>query len=117
MSSASPESVDDPGLSCSSVKEVEKEETEFSLKCKPQQRIFCLGDPRKTYQGRIFEYQRTTSMLDKVNKHLGIFSPKESVVCPHPICQMISVSLPGIMDFKNHVANVHKIALRSWLSE
>ena len=110
---ASPENSDDPELSCGSLEpEVKREAAEFPLVCMPRQCIFCLGDPRKTYDARTFQYTRTNKMLDEVEKHLSRFGPHDPVACPHPICQTTGLILPNIKTFKNHVKTVHEIDLR-----
>lgn len=42
----------------------------FSLVCKPTQCISCLGNERKSYQGRTAEYARPNKMMNEVERHL-----------------------------------------------
>ena len=110
---ASAENSDDPELPSASLEpEIKQEEAKFPLKCKPRQCIFCLRDPRKTYEARNFQYTRTNKMLDEIEKHLSRFGPHDAVVCPHPIYQTTGLILPNIRTFKNHIKTVHKIDLR-----
>jgi len=85
----------------------------FPMECKPKQCIFCLGDERKLYEERIFEYSKVNKMLDEVGKHLKTFAPDDKVPCPHPRCKAAKLVLPNVMTFKNHTAKVHKILLRA----
>ncbi len=84
----------------------------FPVECKPKQCIFCLGDERKTYKERVFEYCRPNKMMNEVGKHLKNFAADDQVPCPHPRCKEAKLILPSVMAFKNHTAKVHKIALR-----
>ena len=88
------------------------ERDHFPLVCKKSQCIFCLGDERKTYQRRTFNYSRPSKMMDEVDKHLRKFAPHDEVPCPHPMCKSAAVVLPSVMAFKAHTATVHKIFLR-----
>ncbi len=85
----------------------------FPMECKPKQCIFCLGDDRKLYEERSFEYSKVNKMLDEVGKHLETFAPDDKVPCPHPRCKAANLVLPNVMTFKNHTAKVHKIVLRA----
>lgn len=92
---------------------LEEDKTDrFPLVCKPAQCIFCLGDERKSYEGRMFEYTRLNKMMDEVERHLKRTAPDDLVLCPHPTCRAAGLVLPGITNFKNHTATVHKISLR-----
>ena len=84
----------------------------FPLVCKKSQCIFCLGDERKPYQERIFNYSRPSKMMDEADKHLRKYAPNDKVPCPHPMCKSAAVVLPGVMALKAHTARVHKIFLR-----
>ena len=85
----------------------------FPMECKPKQCIFCLGDERKPYEERIFEYCRASKMMDEVEKHLNDFEPDDQVPCPHPQCEAAKLVLSNVTTFKNHTAKVHKIVLRA----
>lgn len=69
----------------------------FSLVCKKSQCIFCLGDERKPYLERMFEYSRRSKMMDEVDKHLRKFAPNDKVQYPHPMCKSAAMVLPGVM--------------------
>lgn len=84
----------------------------FPLVCKPTQCIFCLGNERKSYQGRTFEYARPNKVMDEVERHLNRFVPGHTIPRPHPTCKAAGLVLPGVMVFKNRTATVHKIFLR-----
>ena len=84
----------------------------FPLVCKPTQCIFCLGNERKSYRGRTFEYARPNKMMDEVERHLRRFAPGDPIPCPHPTCNAAGLVLPEVMAFKNHTATVHKMLLR-----
>ena len=81
----------------------------FPLACKPTQ---CLGNERKSYEGRTFEYAWPNKMMDEVERHLNGFAPGDPIPCPHPTCKAAGLVLPEVMIFKNHIATVHKIFLR-----
>jgi len=85
----------------------------FPLECKPRQCIFCLGDDRKPYLERIYEYTRSNKMMNEVEKHLRKFGPGDKVACPHPHCKTAGLILPSVQDFKNHTARIHKIFCRA----
>ena len=84
----------------------------FPVECKPKQCIFCLGDERKPYEGRTFEYCRASGMMNEVEKHLKKFASDDKIPCPHPSCKTIELVLQSVMAFKSHTAKVHKILLR-----
>ena len=84
----------------------------FPLVCKPTQCIFCLGNERKSYQGRTAEYARPNKMMNEVERHLKRFASDDPVPCPHPQCTASELVLPRVAAFKNHTAMVHKILLR-----
>ena len=84
----------------------------FPLVCKKSQCIFCLGDERKPYEQRTFNYSRPSKMMDEADKHLRKFGLNDKVPCPHPTCKSSAVILSNITDFKAHTAKVHKIFLR-----
>jgi len=102
---------EEPELSSDDLKEdiVDK----FPMECKPKQCIFCLGDERKPYEERTFEYCRASKMMDEVGKHLKEFEPDDQVPCPHPRCEAARLVLSNVTSFKNHTAKVHKILLRT----
>ena len=85
----------------------------FPLVCKPTQCIFCLGNERKSYQGRTAEYARPNKMMNEVERHLKRFASDDPIPCPHPRCTVSELVLPHLMAFKNHTAMVHKIMLRA----
>jgi len=85
----------------------------FLMKCKPKQCIFCLGDDRKLYEERIFEYSKVNKMLNEVEKHLKTFAPDDKISCSHSRCKAANLVLSNVMTFKNHTAKVHKIVLRA----
>ena len=70
----------------------------FSLVCKPTQCIFCLGDERKSYEGRMFRYARPNKMMDEVERHLDRFAPDDLIPCPHPTCNAVGLVLRGVMN-------------------
>jgi len=84
----------------------------FPIECRPKQCIFCLGDDRKPYLERTYEYTRANKMMNEVEKHLRRFGPGDKVACPHPQCKAAGLILPGVQDFKNHTARIHKIFCR-----
>ena len=84
----------------------------FPIVCKPTQCVFCLGNERKPYQERIYEYAKPNKMMNEVDKHLMKFSPEDQVQCPHPRCKASELVLPTVMAFKSHTAKVHEIFLR-----
>ncbi len=85
----------------------------YPLVCKPTQCIFCLGDKRKSYEGRTFEYSRPNKMMDEVERHLKTFASDDPIPCPHPKCKASGLVLPHVRVFKSHTAKVHKILLRA----
>ncbi len=85
----------------------------FPLVCKPTQCIFCLGDERKSYQGRTAQYARPNKMMNEVERHLKPFASDDPIPCPHPRCKASELVLPHVMALKNHTATVHKIFLRA----
>ena len=96
-----------------SLEEPEEDKTDhFPLVCKPRQCIFCLGNERKSYEGRTFEYARVNKMMDEVERHLEGFALGDPIPCPHPTCKVAGLVLPEVMVFKYHIAMVHKIILR-----
>ena len=88
-------------------------EDRFPLVCKPTQCIFCLGNERKSYLGRIFAYAKPNKMMDEVERHLKSFAMDDPVPCPHPQCRAAELVLPCVKAFKNHTATLHKIFLRA----
>lgn len=91
----------------------EDKKDHFALVCRPTQCIFCLGNERKSYLGRMFEYVTPHKMMNEVDKHLKSFTAEDEVPCPHPTCKAAGLVLPSVMVFKNHTATVHKISLRA----
>lgn len=89
------------------------EEHQFPVVCKPTQCIFCLGDERKLYQGRIAEYSRPNKMMNEAERHLTGFASESPIPCPHPRCKASGLVRPQAMAFKSHTAKVHKIMLRA----
>ena len=45
--------------------------------------------------------------MNKVEKHLKKYAPKDEVPYPHPQCKAAGLVLPSGMDFKNYTATVH----------
>ena len=86
---------------------------EFPMICKPTQCVWCLGDTRKTYEARKFEYSRANKMLDEADRHLRPYASDDEVPCPHPICQEADKVLSNKIHFKSHLARDHKIYLRA----
>lgn len=91
----------------------EDKEDHFPMVCKPRQCIFCLGNERKSYLGRIFEYAKPHQMMSEVNRHLKRFAPEDHVPCPHPQYKAAGLVLPTVILFKNHTTTVHQIFLRA----
>lgn len=91
----------------------EDKKDRFPLVCKPTQCIFCLGNERKSYLGRIFGYATPHKMMNEVGRHLESFAAEDEVPCPHPQCKAAELVLPSLMAFKNHTSTVHKIFLRA----
>ena len=87
---------------------------DFPMVCKPRQCIWCLGDTRKTFKARVFEYSRVNKMLDEADRHLEKYTPDDKVPCPHPVCREIQRILSNKMHFMNHVARDHGIFLRAY---
>ena len=56
----------------------------FPLVCKPTQCTFCLGNVRKLYLERIFEYATRNKIMNEVEKHLRTFLAQDPVPYPHP---------------------------------
>ena len=81
----------------------------FPLICEESRCIFCLGDERKIYQRRTFNYSRSSKMMNEVDKLLRKFALNDKVLCPHPMCKSVAVVLPGVMAFKAHTVTAHKI--------
>ena len=53
-------------------------------------------------------------MMDHVEDvHLKYEATNKQVICRHPVCKSQRVVLNNVMHFKNHVARVHRIALRA----
>jgi len=85
----------------------------FPTICKPTQCTFCLGDEAKSYEERNFEYSRPNKMMNHVETaHLSKYTSDDEVPCEHPQCTASKLTLPSIMAFKRHTADVHKIFLR-----
>ncbi len=59
----------------------------FPLVYKPTQCIFCLGNKRKPYQERNYEYAKPDEMMNEVEEHLRQLAPEDSVLCPHLTCK------------------------------
>lgn len=85
----------------------------FPLVCKPTQCIFCLGNERKSYQGRTAEYARPNKMMNEVERHLKRFALDNPIPCLHPQCTASKLVFPHVTVFKNYTAMVHKILLRA----
>ena len=80
---------------------------------KPKQCIHCLGNESKSYAERTFEYSRRNKMWDHVEKeYLQYFASNDDVPCPHHVCKADRFVLPGVMAFKRHCVDHHKISLR-----
>lgn len=90
-----------------------RDHASYPLICKPKQCIFCLGNDRKSYEGRTFEYSRVNKALDEMDRHLKCFQPTDEVACPHPSCQAAGVVLSSKKVFKIHAKKVHRIDLRA----
>jgi hypothetical protein len=86
----------------------------FPLICRPTQCPFCLGEERKSYEDRTFEYCRPNKMMEHVQKaHLRKYASNDEINCEHPTCKANSLTLPSVMAFKSHTAKVHQITLRA----
>ena len=86
---------------------------EFPMVCRPRQCVWCLGDTRKTYEARIFQYSRVNKMLDEADKHLQPYTSDDEVPCPHPMCKAVEKVLANKIHFKSHLARDHGIYLRA----
>jgi hypothetical protein len=89
--------------------------SKFPLVCEKTQCIFCIGNERLSYEQRTRKFGRPTHMMDHVeNLHLRYAS---EYPCPHPVCKAEGLVrnnvMHNVMHFKNHVATVHKISLRT----
>lgn len=91
----------------------EQDKQQFPMICKPKQCVWCLGDTRKTYEARTFEYSRVSKMLDASDKHLQQYGPEDQVPCPHPLCKAVDKVLLNETHFKSHLAQDHKLYLRT----
>lgn len=86
----------------------------FPLICRPTQCPFCLGEERKSYEDRTFEYCRPNKMMEHVQEaHLRKYASNDEINCEHPTCKANSLTLPSVMAFKRHTAKVHQINLRA----
>jgi Protein of unknown function (DUF3435) len=85
----------------------------FPLVCAKTQCPICIGDERLTYSSRTFCYKRPSHMMDHVERaHLHKMPPGQQIRCHHPVCKSEGLDFNSVMQFKNHVAIVHKISLR-----
>jgi len=86
----------------------------FPLICRPTQCSFCLGEKRKSYENRTFEYCRLNKMMKHVQKaHLRKYASNDEINCEHSTCKANSLTLPSVMAFKRHIVKVHQINLRA----
>ena len=86
---------------------------DFPMICKPRQCVWCLGDTRKPYQARTFEYSRINKLLDEADKHLRPYASDDEVPCPDPVCKVVEKVLANKVHFKSHLARDHGIYLRA----
>ncbi|KAI9889352.1 MAG: hypothetical protein M1814_005520 [Vezdaea aestivalis] len=87
----------------SSIREIDT----YPIICDSLQCLFCLGDKGLSSKDRCQRYKSKFSMQRHVGKHLELYQPDESILCPHPRCH--GILLNSAMHFKNHAARVHKI--------
>lgn len=86
---------------------------DFPMVYRPTQSLFRLSDERLSYQYRVYEYAKPNKIMNKVEKHLKKYTPKDQILCPHPQCKAAGLVLLSVIGFKNHTALVHKIMLRT----
>jgi hypothetical protein len=85
----------------------------FPLVCDPRQCLFCIGDESPPLAQRMFCYSRVAKMMDHIeDEHLRRFAPDATIPCPHPTCRNEVVLLGGVLHFKRHAYDVHRIKLR-----
>lgn len=87
----------------------------FSLPivCKARQCLFCIGDEALSLSQRTFCWSRPAKMMDHVEQvHLNLVGVETEIICPHPSCRERKVTLNGVLHFKAHALQVHKIKLR-----
>ncbi|KIN00073.1 hypothetical protein OIDMADRAFT_55964 [Oidiodendron maius Zn] len=81
-----------------------------SLICNKTQCIFfCTGTATKK------TFCRPAKMMDYVEAHLcreKAETGSEKVRCRHPVCKSARLVLEDVHDFKNHVKDIHDVALR-----
>ena len=77
--------------------------------CKPRQYVWCLGDSRKSYEARIFQYSWANKVLDEVDKHLQPYASDDEVPYPHPVCKEVEKMFASKIHFKSHLARDHGI--------
>jgi hypothetical protein len=87
---------------------------EFPLVCEKTQCIICIGNEQLPYKQRTRAFRRVSHMMDHVeNLHLSKLLADQMIICHHPVCKAKGLVLKSVMHFKNHVATVHGISLRS----
>ncbi|KAH8882112.1 hypothetical protein GQ53DRAFT_753940 [Thozetella sp. PMI_491] len=98
--------------------EQEPEPDPFPLLMGATQCPDCIGDERLTKQERDFPYCRPPKRNDHFDDHH--LEEKEQaeqrgelIVCKHPKCKIGEVKLWSVDQFRNHVASVHGIKLRT----
>lgn len=85
----------------------------FPLVCDTRQCLFCIGDGSLPLAQRVFCYSRVAKMMDHIeDEHLCRFAPDATISCPHPTCRKEGVPLEGVLHFKRHAQDVHRIKLR-----
>ncbi len=78
----------------------------FSIRCKPYQCLYCLGDIDLPLEERLHNLGSKYSLQRHFDRRHP-FRPHEP--CPFPYPECAAVTLDSVMYFKNHAATVHGI--------
>ena len=83
----------------------------FPMRCHELQCLFCIGDGKLSLKDRTRIFCRLQKLWEHAEKHLERLSGRE-ILCPHPRCQTLTVTLDSVEHLLNHAQREHNIRLR-----
>jgi hypothetical protein len=83
----------------------------FPVRCHELQCLFCIGDGNLILKHRTRIFCRLQKLWEHAEKHLERLSGRE-ILCPHPRCKDLTVTLDSVEHLLNHAQREHNIRLR-----
>ena len=83
----------------------------FPMRCHELQCLFCIGDGNLNMKHRTRLFCRLQKLWEHAEKHLEMLSGRE-ILCPHPRCRTLTVTLTSVEHLLSHSHREHNIRLR-----